>query len=115
MFNLERGDFPLRIGTALAAALLPLGVATAASAQTSDSSCPSTPTWAECRAAWDDSSAQETCVLPEIYVAGSKCRLNAWCYTGENEAARDWTDIEACVGDIDNLSNCSGSFRVGSC
>ena len=139
MFNLERGAFPLRIGIALAAALL-LGVVTPASAciscaagappntdddgttlTTADgrgpiSPCSTPPTVAECRAAWDESSAQSTCRNPpEIYVYGNDCMISALCSTDTSSWFTSPAEITECVDDIPDLNNCDGNFQIGAC
>ena len=139
MFNPERGAAPLRIGIALAACLSLLGAALPAGAcvtcavteqNTGDGGsgvttadgrepivlCSSPPTVAECRAAWDGSSAQSTCRNPpEIHVDGNDCSISAFCSTNTSSAYVSLASITECVDYIPDLNNCDGSFQVGNC
>ena len=130
----------LRIGIALAAGLLLLGAAPPAGAcitcavteqNTGDGGsgvttadgrepigpCSTPPTEAECREAWNDSSAQSTCRNPpEIHIDGSHyCSISATCSSDAVSAFWSVTGITECVDDISNVSNCDGTLRVGSC
>ncbi len=94
-----------RMGIALAAALLLLGVPTLSGAA---------PTQAECSNAWDDSAADDTCDNESISVSGEDCRVTASCLT-EDPWFSLATDITTSLSNVDDLHNCSGSLNVGSC
>ncbi len=94
-----------RMGIALAAALLLLGVPTLSGAA---------PTQSQCSDAWSESSADDTCDNESISVSGDNCRVTASCLT-EDPWFSLAADITTSLANVDDLQNCSGSLNVGSC
>ena len=75
-----------------------------------------TPTATLCNAAFEQSSAWQTCRAdPSMTMAGQQtCRFRAVCQNGEQR--RQWTTIN--VGyphDVYGLVNCNGSLRKEKC
>ncbi len=94
-----------RMGIALAAALLLLGVPTLSGAA---------PTQSQCADAWSESAADDTCDNESISVSGDNCRVTASCLTEDSWFSLA-ADITTSLSNVDDLHNCSGSLNVGSC
>ena len=124
MLHSERGSFPLRIGVALAAALL-LFSFPAASSDTAIA--PPAPTDAQCSQKWGDSEADDSCQNESISVDGVQCRVQADCLMTITEhnptetnstslgGTYSSTEILATLDDVARLYNCGGVLTIGSC
>lgn len=96
--------FSLRIGLALAAVLMLLGVPALSGAATD----------AECQDAWADSSADDSCDAGHIAAAGDdNCSVTASCEIGNGSSRSD--SITTALSNVDDLNNCGGFLRVGNC
>ncbi len=131
MFNHERGAFPLRIGIALAAALL-LFALPAAGSEDSDSGAVGVvieepPTAAQCESQWASSAADETCQNESISAEDGMCRVEAeclWPVMTSSQEENCWlcdvyyavdNDFLGSLDEVARLSNCEGTLTVGSC
>ena len=110
--DLDRPLHLLRIAVALAFVLLLAGPPALASSA------------AECEDAWEDSSASDSCNNPTISFGDYNnceqcCLVFASCHTGESGPLAinpyNLTSIGAPVSDFDDLQNCHGTLKVGSC
>ena len=101
---------PLRFVIALAAVLSLAGPSALASST------------AECKDAWDDSSASDTCRNPSIEFGDWNnclqcCSIFADCHTGQMFGPNQYktTGIGVPLSDVDDLENCQGTLTNGSC
>ena len=97
--------FPLRIGLALAAVLLLLGIPALS--------------WASCASEWVNSAANDTCENESFTQSGSisniQCKITATCRVS-NSPVQDRIDtITVAESDVADLHNCSGYLQVGAC
>lgn len=78
----------------------------------------------ECMAAWKRSSAYPTCTIQDWMTrSGDSCRIYVRCTTHYREVegtrlmtnAGEQTITGWKLGDVDKLSNCNGSLKLGSC
>ena len=101
---------PLRFGLALAGALLLAGSPALAEST------------AACEDEWEESSASDTCKEPNIQFGDWNnclqcCNIFAKCHTGNNFDVNPWhlDGIGVPLSEVDDLQNCRGYLRVGSC
>ena len=110
MLNPDHRKLSFRIAAALAFVLLlagPPALATSTAAYQDE---------------WDESSASDTCKEPNIQWGDWNnrlqcCSIFAKCHTGNNFANNPWhlDGIGVPLSDVDDLQNCRGYLRVGSC
>ena len=93
-----------RIGIALAAAMLLLGVATPSWADATN---------AQCSAKWGESSADDSCSNEQITASGDDCRITALC-TMSNGAGRS-DSITVHLNQVSGIRNCNGFLTLGHC
>ena len=109
-------SFPLRIGAALAAALLLFCLPAAASDD--DSTAPAV-TDALCDDRWGDSEAADTCTDKSITAEGEMCRIVADCPKPLAVLIAPHppiaNNILATPDNVAQLHNCIGVLTVGSC
>ena len=90
----------LRIGIALVAVLLLLGVATPGWAQATD---------AQCSAAWSQSSADDSCSNEQISASSAtECTITASCTMSNGGSRSD--SITSNLNSVSNLKNCNGTI-----
>ena len=116
--------FPLRIGVALAAALLLFGSPAVSEDSGEDSAvgAPS-PTDTECANAWAESDAKGTCENGSATAEAGLCRIETNCLVTVTSTSplRDdtdttaYTEILATQDEVADLHNCGGVLTVGNC
>ena len=82
----------------------------------------SSPTVAQCRSAWNSSSASQSCgqhqvhnLLAQISVtSSSQCRIRVDC-SGLHWGQHFTSTFIGSVSQMGQLSNCNGNLQVGSC
>ena len=100
-------SYLLRIGIALALALLLLGAATESRAGGAALQA--------CKSAWNDSPASDTCTNAQIAatgVEGDDCEISAQCTSGGSQSV---TSITVNLDSVSDLNNCEGTLTDGSC
>ena len=98
--------FPLRIGLALAATLMLLGVPALSGAATDS----------ECSTEWSESGADDSCWSETISASGdTDCEIGASCATSQGQGNSRYTTITVHLSRVDELNNCNGHLKVGNC
>ncbi len=101
---------PWKVGIALAAGLLLLGVATGSRADDEAEKAQAT---MQCKAEWADSPASDSCSDMQIDIADDDdCVVSAMCTSGE---AQSLTTITVALGSVSGLHNCAGTLTDGDC
>ena len=102
----------LRFRVGVLAYVLPLALVLVAPVAVAGSSGSSGPDTSDCLNAWSSSPAANSCTWVSVQVRGSnkKCYIEASCAGGSGN-----TNWSGSLDDTENLRNCDGSLRSGSC
>ena len=74
----------------------------------------------ECRTNWTLSTARDSCTFPSITVVNNQCEFTTRCKNQQWRLHRPTMNlvdntITVSLADADDLANCNGVLKVGSC